>query len=108
MTGPKRTPWIAACALLSLSTPLAGQTIDPLFAGFRWAPGEVGSRPAGLAGAFVGLADDGRAAVANPAGLTLIPISEVELSTGRPWIGAGFDLLKVRVAGYFTQADEAR
>lgn len=104
----KQGPWFAAFAVLALAPPLAAQTTDPLFAGYRWAPGGVGSRPAGLGGAFVGLADGVKAAVANPAGLTLIPLSEIELSSGKPWVGAGFGRQRFRVAGYFTQTDEDR
>ena len=78
--------WFLALALLAVAPPLPAQTTDPLFARYRWAPGELGSRPGGLAGAFVGLGDGAEAALANPAGLTLIPVSEVGLATGRPWI----------------------
>jgi hypothetical protein len=108
MSPTKRGPGLAACTLLTLASPLAAQTTDPLFAGFRWAPTSVGSRPAGMGGAFVGLADSVKAAVANPAGLTLIPISEIGLSSGKPWIGAGFGRRRVRMAGYITQTEEAR
>src|SRR5512144_2204071 len=99
--------WLVACALLAVSPPLAAQTTDPLFARFRWAPGELGSRPGGLAGAFVSLADSARAAVANPAGLTLIPVSEIGLSTGKPWLALAHGRQHFRAAAYFTQADEA-
>ncbi len=95
-------------ALFVLTSPLAAQTTDPLFAGFRWAPGKLGSRPGGLAGAFVGLADSAEAAVANPAGLTLIPVSEIELSTGRPWGAAAMGRQHFRAAAYVNRADEAR
>ncbi len=100
--------WLAACALLAVAPPLAAQTTDPLFARFRWAPGELGSRPGGLAGAFVGLADSVKAAVANPAGLTLIPVTEIGLSTGRPWVAAGLGRQHFRVAAYFAQTGQAR
>ena len=104
----KRGLAFVAGALLALAPPLAAQTNDPLFAGFRWAPGAPGSRPAGMGGAFVGLADGVKAAVANPAGLTLIPINEIGLSSGKPWLGAGFGPQRFRVAGYLAQTDEAR
>ena len=93
--------------LLSLASPLAAQTTDPLFAGFRWTPTPVGSRPAGMGGAFVGLADSVKAAVANPAGLTLIPVSEIGLSSGKPWLAAGVGRGAFRAAGYLSQTDEA-
>jgi len=104
----KRGAGLAAFTLLTLAPPLAAQTNDPLFAGFRWAPSAVGSRPAGMGGAFVGLADSVKAAAANPAGLTLIPVNEIGLSLGKPWIAAGIGWEHLRVAGYLTQTDEAR
>jgi len=104
----RRGAGLAACAFLALASPLAAQTTDPLFAGFRWAPDPPGSRPAGLGGAFVGLADGVQAALANPAGLTLIPVNEIGLATGKPWAAAGFGRQRFRAAGYFTQTDETR
>jgi hypothetical protein len=110
MPRPERH-WIAACVLaaahLVQPSRLLAQTADPIFAGYRWAPGELGSRPAGLAGAYAGLADSVKSAVANPAGLTLIPISEIGLSSGRPWVAAAFGEQRFRVAGYFANTDEA-
>jgi hypothetical protein len=97
---------LAATLLASLAVPLSAQTTDPLFAGYRFAPPTLGSRPAGLGGAFVAIADSVKAAFANPAGLTLIPISEIGISSGRPWIGAGFGRTRLRVAGYVTQTEE--
>lgn len=83
------------------------QTSDPLFAGHRFSPPSVGSRPAGMAGAFVGLADDVKAAVVNPAGLTLIPIREIGGSLGPPWLAASVGRASLRVAGYVTRFDES-
>ncbi len=97
---------LAAALLASLAVPLSAQTTDPLFAGYRFAPATLGSRPAGLGGAFVGIADGVKAAFANPAGLTLFPISEIGISSGRPWFGAGFGRTRLRIAGYLMQADE--
>src|SRR5512142_1023261 len=96
-----RAPWFAAFALLAVAPPLSAQTTDPLFARYRWAPGELGSRPGGLAGAYAGLADGAKAALANPAGLTLIPVSEVGLSTGKPWISLAHGRQIFRAAAYF-------
>ncbi len=107
MPWDRRAPCFAACALLAVAPPLAAQTTDPLFARYRWAPGELGSRPGGMAGAFVSLADGAKAALANPAGLTLIPVSEVGLSTGRPWISLAHGRQSFRVAAYFAQTDQA-
>jgi hypothetical protein len=97
---------LAATVLAGLAAPLSAQTTDPLFAGYRFAPPTLGSRPAGLGGAFVGIADGVKAAFANPAGLTLIPVSEIGISSGRPWLGAGFGHTRLRFAGYLMQADE--
>jgi hypothetical protein len=96
--------WLA----LALASSTAAQTTDPLFAGWRFTPPSLGSRPGGMGGAFVAVADSVKAAFANPAGLTLIPISEIGVSSGRPWLGAGFGRQRFRVAGYVTQLDEAR
>jgi hypothetical protein len=60
-----------------------------------------------MGGAFVGLADSVKASVANPAGLTLIPVSEIGLSSGKPWVAAAVSHRRFRVAGYLTQTDEA-
>jgi hypothetical protein len=98
--------WLA-CLLAAAPSALA-QTTDPLFAGWRFTPPSLGSRPGGMGGAFVAVADSVKAAVANPAGLTLIPISEIGVSSGRPWLGAGFGRQRFRVAGYVTEMDEAR
>jgi hypothetical protein len=95
--------WLA----LALAASASAQTTDPLFAGWRWTPPALGSRPAGMGGAFVAVADSVKAAIANPAGLTLIPISEIGVSSGRPWLGAGFGHQRFRLAGYVAQTDEA-
>jgi hypothetical protein len=103
--GYVRTKARAVFLLATCATPLAAQTNDPLFAGWRWAPPAVGSRPAGMGGAFVGMADDVKAAVVNPAGLTLIPITEVGASSGEPWFAVGVGHRQLRLAGYATRAE---
>jgi hypothetical protein len=45
----------------------------------------IGSRPAGVGGAFTAIADGGKSAYVNPAGLVLIPARELELSSGERW-----------------------
>lgn len=99
-----------AAMCLPLASPLAAQTTDPLFANWRWAPESLGSRPAGMGGAFVALADSVKAAHINPAGLTLIPVNEVGLSSGRPWFGVGIGGggPRFRVAGYAAEIDGTR
>lgn len=99
---------LAAWLLLALAPSVSAQTSDPIFAGWRWAPPAIGSRPAGMGGAFVGLADDVKAAVANPAGLVLTPVTEIGLSSGRPWLAAASGRKGLRIAGYVGRTDEAR
>jgi hypothetical protein len=91
---------------LVILSPAAAQTPDPIFAGYRFAPPGVGSRPAGLGGAFVAVADETKAAVVNPAGLTLIPLTEVALSSGERWAAAASGRPWIRLAGYVTRAEE--
>lgn len=93
---------LAACA----AAPAAAQTTDPVFAGWRFAPATVGSRSAGMGGAFLAVADDARAAVTNPAGLTQVPTNEVSLSTGRPWAAVGTGRRRFRFAAYATKAEQ--
>lgn len=45
----------------------------------------MGARPAGLGGAFVAVADDGRASLLNPAGIALVPNVEVAAGVGERW-----------------------
>ncbi len=96
-----------ALLALALVSPAMAQTPDPIFAGYRFAPADVGSRPAGLGGAFVAVADDTKAAFVNPAGLTLIPITEVALSSGQRWAAAATAQVGIRFAGYLTRTDPA-
>jgi hypothetical protein len=95
-------------ASLALASPAAAQTTDPVFSGWSWAPEGLGSRPAGLGGAFVAVADGVQAAYVNPAGLALIPLAEISLSSGRPWLGAGTGRRFVRVAAYGAQTGAQR
>src|SRR5262245_61364343 len=97
-------------AILCLTSPLAAQTNDPVFARWRFNPDSIGSRPAGMGGAFVAVADSNKAAYANPAGLTLIPVKELGLSSGEPWLGGAVGGRLARVAAYVaeTSASELR
>src|SRR5262245_16063660 len=65
----------------------AAQTSDIFFGGWSWRSREPGSRPAGLAGSYVAVADGVRTAPINPAGLSLIPKVEGALGTAPFWIG---------------------
>ena len=93
-----------ACAALPLTA--AGQTDEPVFADWRANPLTIGSRPAGMGGAFVAVADDARAAFINPAGLTQIPITELSISSGRPWLGIASGRRRLRFAAYYTRAEQ--
>jgi hypothetical protein len=94
-------------ALLAVLASSAGaQTPDPVFAGWSFAPASVGSRPAGMGGAFVGLADDTKAAFVNPAGLTRIPLTEIGLSTGEQWAAAAAGLTRIRFSAYLTRDEQ--
>ncbi len=95
--------WPTALLSCVLASPGAAQTPDVSFAGYSFAPPSVGSRPAGLGGAFVGLADDTKAAAVNPAGLTLIPLTEVALSSGERWAAASVGRRLIRLAAYLTR-----
>jgi hypothetical protein len=97
-----------ALLCVTLGSSAAAQTSDPLFAGLSFAPESVGSRPAGLGGAFVAVADDAKAAYANPAGLTLVPLTEVGLSSGERWGSASTSVLfPVHIAAYVTRHEQA-
>jgi hypothetical protein len=100
-------------ALLALafgvaSSTAAAQTADPIFAGWRWAPDTLGSRPAGLGGAFTAMADGGKAAYANPSGLLLVPAREVELSGGERWGSVCGGSGRLRLAVYAAKTGEQR
>jgi hypothetical protein len=65
-----------ACAI----SDAAAQTADPLFRSWRWTEEITAPRALALGGAVTGLADDGAAALYNPAGLSTIPrIGEAHL-----------------------------
>jgi hypothetical protein len=87
-----RSGFIAA--FLAAFLPAAGQaqTSDIVFGGWSWRSRDVGSRPAGLGGAYVAVADSIRTATVNPAGIALIPRAELTLGTANLWAGAGFSL----------------
>jgi hypothetical protein len=85
---PARIVTLAAVILLQAASSRA-QTDDPVFAQWRFSPEPLGSRPAGLGGAFVAVADDVKAAAANPAGIALLPAREANASSLRSWAGLG-------------------
>src|SRR3954471_13033368 len=83
---------IFTLALLAAPLGAGAQTPDLIFGGWSWRPPELGSRPAGLGGAYVALADSVRTTQSNPAGLALIPNSEFNLSTADLWAGGAISL----------------
>lgn len=76
--------------VLLLGSTASAQTADVLFGGWDWRPREAGSRPAGLAGAYVAVADSVRTITTNPAGLALVPEIEVSAGTSERWIGIAY------------------
>lgn len=72
---------------LSTGSMVHAQSNDHIFRSWRWAEDIPAPRAAGLAGAFVAVADDSSAAFLNPAGLTLLP--KTEISAGLLRRGAG-------------------
>jgi hypothetical protein len=89
-----------------LPVPALAQTNEAVFGDWRANPLTVGSRPAGLGGAFVAVADDARAAFVNPAGLTQIPLTEISASTGRPWLSVATGRRRIRLAAYYTRSEQ--
>ena len=91
----------APAAILAVQAGAAfAQTDDPAFGRWRFTPEPLGARPAGLGGAFVAVADDGRAAVANPAGIALVPSWEAVTSSLRTWAGLAGGWRGLRLAAY--------
>jgi hypothetical protein len=104
----RRAIRLALLSLVGVALPLSAgaQTDDPVFGGWRANPLTVGSRAAGMGGAFVAIADEARAAFVNPAGLTQIPVTEVSVSSGLPWVSAATGRQRIRVAAYYTKGEQ--
>jgi hypothetical protein len=81
----RRVLAIVSCCLAPAAA--GAQTSDIFFGGWSWRVRDPGSRPAGLAGTYVAVADGVRTTPINPAGLALIPKLEGALATGPLWIG---------------------
>jgi long-chain fatty acid transport protein len=68
------------CVLLSfVYASVFAQSNDENLGGFQFSFYNPGARALGMGGAFVGLADDSTAALANPAGLTILTKPEIAL-----------------------------
>jgi hypothetical protein len=104
----RRTIRLALLSLLGATLPLSAgaQTNEPIFGGWRAKPQTVGSRAAGMGGAYVAIADDARAAFVNPAGLTQIPVTELSVSSGLPWASAATGRQRLRIAAYYTKGEQ--
>ena len=67
--------------MLALARPVAagdsGLTNTETFSGFQFNFNNPGARALGMGGAFVAVADDATAVVANPAGLTILQRPEI-------------------------------
>jgi hypothetical protein len=67
---------LLSLAVLALARPVAagdsGLTNTETFSGFQFNFNNPGARALGMGGAFVAVADDATAVVANPAGLTIL------------------------------------
>jgi len=74
-----RTAFILCVTILLAHGVLVAQTNTENFAQFKFNFNNPGARSAGIGGAFVSIADDATAAVANPAGLTTLIRPEVSL-----------------------------
>jgi hypothetical protein len=83
---------MVAVVAAAFPTPGRAQTHDVLFGGWSWRSRDLGSRPAGLGGAYVAVADSIRTATINPAGIALIPRAELAAGTANLWAGVGFSL----------------
>jgi hypothetical protein len=67
-------------SLLALGQLGWAQTNDHVYRSWRWEEEIAAARPAGLAGAFVSVANDASAASLNPAGLIALPLEGREVS----------------------------
>ena len=83
--GHRRWAFLVAFSVTaSLPFEAASQTNAPINSGVQFDFPPPGARSLALGGAFVSVADDATAAVANPAGLTILARPEVSIE-GRYW-----------------------
>jgi hypothetical protein len=88
----RRAVGLAIVMAAVLPAPARAQTSDVVFGDWSWRSRDPGSRPAGLGGAYVAVADSVRTAAINPAGVALIPKAELAAGTANLWAGVGFSL----------------
>jgi hypothetical protein len=86
--------WSAVIVGLVAALPAqaGAQTSDIVFGAWSWRSRDAGSRPAGLGGAYVAVADSIRTVAVNPAGVALIPKAELAAGTANLWAGIGYSL----------------
>ncbi len=89
---------LIAFALASGAVCAQAQTNDLVFGSWRWSEETGAPRAAGMAGAFVALADDSSAVMLNPAGIVRVP--KVELSASLQGRGSGDSLRSRTSVGY--------
>lgn len=83
---------LVAALAVGLPASAGAQTSDIVFGGWSWRSRDPGSRPAGLGGAYVAVADSIRTAAINPAGIALLPKAELAAGTAALWAGIGISL----------------
>jgi hypothetical protein len=88
----RRAVGLALMAAVAAAAPASAQTGDVVFGGWSWRSRDPGSRPAGLGGAYVAVADSIRTVGVNPAGVALIPKAELAAGTANLWAGFGYSL----------------
>jgi hypothetical protein len=88
----RRAVGLAIVMAAVLPPPAHAQTSDVVFGEWSWRSRDPGSRPAGLGGAYVAVADSVRTAAINPAGVALIPKAELAAGTANLWAGVGYSL----------------
>jgi hypothetical protein len=85
--GLKKGVGVGVVAVWVAGSLCSSQTNDEFYRSWRWTEEVTAPRAAGLGGAYVALADDSAAAQLNPAGLTLLP--KTEITGGFLWRGSG-------------------
>jgi hypothetical protein len=105
--GTARIALVSVAVMVCGAASAGAQTADAIFSGWDFRAAPVGSRPAGMGGAYVAVADGLRAAIVNPAGLTLVPQAEASASTAPIWVAAtvGKGFRDVRAALYWTRTE---
>jgi len=79
MTFRSCSPLLVLVAMMLTATPARAQTDEDHFQTFPFNFSNPGARSTAMGGAFIGLADDASAAVANPAGLTSLGRKQIYL-----------------------------